>query len=43
VIIAHGNSKATGIANAVRQARRGVVSDLQPSISRELGAGAGIV
>jgi len=43
VIIAHGNSRATGIANAVRQARRGVVSDLQPSISRELGAGAGIV
>ena len=43
VIIAHGNSEATGIANAVRQARRGVVSDLQPSISRELGAGPGIV
>ncbi|HEY5387933.1 MAG TPA: phosphate acyltransferase PlsX, partial [Thermoleophilia bacterium] len=38
VIIAHGNSRATGVANAVRQARRGVVSDLQRTISRELGA-----
>jgi glycerol-3-phosphate acyltransferase PlsX len=43
VIIAHGNSRATGIANAVHQARRGVVSDLQASISRELGAGPSIV
>jgi glycerol-3-phosphate acyltransferase PlsX len=39
VVIAHGNSKARGIANAVRQARRGVVSELQPTISRELGGG----
>ncbi len=37
VIIAHGNSKARGITNAVRQARRGVVSDLLPTIARELG------
>lgn len=43
VIIAHGNSRATGIANAVLQARRGVVSALQPSIAHELGTGAGIV
>jgi glycerol-3-phosphate acyltransferase PlsX len=43
VIIAHGNSRAAGIANAVRQARRGVVSGLQPSIARELGTEAGIV
>jgi glycerol-3-phosphate acyltransferase PlsX len=43
VIIAHGNSRATGIANAVRQARRGVVSDLQANISRELGTGPSIV
>jgi glycerol-3-phosphate acyltransferase PlsX len=41
VIIAHGNSGAKGIANAVRQGRRGVVCDLLPSISRELGSGDG--
>ncbi len=40
VIIAHGSSRARGIANAVRQAARGVVSDLLPSIARELGAGS---
>jgi len=38
VIIAHGSSYARGIANAVRQGARGVVSDLLPSIARELGA-----
>ena len=38
VIIAHGSSYARGVANAVRQAARGVVSDLLPSIARELGA-----
>ncbi len=36
IVIAHGNSRATGIANAIRQGRRGVVSDLQPTIAREL-------
>jgi glycerol-3-phosphate acyltransferase PlsX len=39
VIIAHGNSRAQGIANAVRQGRRGVVSDLLPTIARDLGGG----
>ena len=38
VIIAHGSSYARGIANAVRQGARGVVSDLLPTIARELGA-----
>jgi len=38
VIIAHGSSYARGIANAIRQGARGVVSDLLPSIARELGA-----
>jgi glycerol-3-phosphate acyltransferase PlsX len=38
VIIAHGSSHALGIGNAVRQGARGVVSDLLPSIARELGA-----
>jgi glycerol-3-phosphate acyltransferase PlsX len=37
VVIAHGNSKARGIAQAVRMGRRGVVTDLLPTISRELG------
>ena len=37
VVIAHGNSRARGIAQAVRMARRGAVSDLLPSIARELG------
>jgi len=37
VIIAHGNSKARGIAQAVRMGRRGVVTDLLPTIARELG------
>jgi phosphate acyltransferase len=37
VVIAHGNSRGRGIANAIRQARRGVVSELQPTIARELG------
>jgi len=36
VVIAHGNSHATAIANAIRQGRRGVVSALQPTIAREL-------
>ena len=38
IVIAHGNSRAAGIANAIRQGRRGVVSGLQPTITRELGA-----
>ena len=38
VIIAHGSSQARGVANAVRQGARCVVSDLLPSIARELGA-----
>ncbi len=37
VVIAHGNSRATAIANAIRQGRRGVVSALQPTIARQLG------
>jgi glycerol-3-phosphate acyltransferase PlsX len=37
VVIAHGNSKARGIAQAVRMGRRGCVSDLLPTIARELG------
>jgi glycerol-3-phosphate acyltransferase PlsX len=37
VVIAHGNSKARGIAQAVRMGRRGTVSDLLPTIARELG------
>lgn len=37
VVIAHGNSKARGIAQAVRMGRRGVVTDLLPTIARELG------
>jgi glycerol-3-phosphate acyltransferase PlsX len=37
VVIAHGNSKARGIAQAVRMGRRGAVSDLLPTIARELG------
>jgi len=40
VIIAHGSSFARGIANAVRQGARGVVSDLLPTIARELDAEA---
>ena len=43
VIIAHGSSKARGIGNAVRQARRGVVSGLQTTIARELGTRADAV
>ena len=37
VVIAHGNSRARGIAQAVRMGRRGTVSDLLPTIARELG------
>jgi glycerol-3-phosphate acyltransferase PlsX len=37
VVIAHGNSRARGIAQAVRMGRRGVVTDLLPTIARELG------
>jgi len=43
VVIAHGNSKARGIAQAVRMGRRGAVSDLLPSIARELGTEPGTV
>ncbi|NLE22655.1 MAG: phosphate acyltransferase PlsX [Actinobacteria bacterium] len=38
VVIAHGNSRARGIAQAVRMGRRGVVTDLLPTIARELGS-----
>ncbi len=41
VIISHGSSYRRGIAQAVRQATRGVTSDLLPTIERELGTGAG--
>ncbi len=37
VVIAHGNSRARGIEQAVRMGRRGAVSDLLPTIARELG------
>lgn len=37
VVIAHGNSRSRGIAQAVRMGRRGAVSDLLPTIARELG------
>ena len=43
VVIAHGNSRARGIAQAVRMARRGAVSELLPTISRELGTQGGSV
>jgi len=43
VVIAHGNSRARGIAQAVRMARRGSVSDLLPTIARELGTHGGTV
>lgn len=43
VVIAHGNSKARGIAQAVRMGRRGAVSDLLPTIARELGTPAAAV
>ena len=43
VVIAHGNSKARGIAQAVRMGRRGAVSDLLPTIARELGTQTGSV
>ena len=36
VIIAHGNSKARGISQAIRMGRRCVVSDLLPTILREV-------
>lgn len=38
VVIAHGNSRARGIAQAIRMGRRGAVSGLLPTIARELGA-----
>jgi len=43
VVIAHGNSRARGIAQAVRMGRRGAVSDLLPMIARELGTPGGSV
>ena len=43
VVIAHGNSRAQGIANAVRMGRRGAVSDLLPAIARELGSEPAVV
>lgn len=39
VVIAHGNSTARGIAQAVRMGRRAVAGDLLAAISAELGAG----
>jgi glycerol-3-phosphate acyltransferase PlsX len=39
VVIAHGNFGPHGIANAIRQGRRGVVTGLLPTIARELGSG----
>jgi len=36
VVIAHGSSGARGIANAIRQGRRGVVTSLLPTIAAEL-------
>lgn len=43
VVIAHGNSRARGIAQAIRMGRRGAVSDLLPTIARELGTGTAAV
>ncbi len=43
VVIAHGNSRARGIANAIRMGRRGATSDLLPAIARELGGGRAVV
>jgi phosphate acyltransferase len=37
VVIAHGNSRARGVAQAVRMARRGATSALLPTIAAELG------
>jgi phosphate acyltransferase len=43
VVIAHGNSHAQGIANALRMGRRGATSDLLPAIARELGSEPAVV
>ena len=43
VVIAHGNSRARGIANALRMGRRGATSDLLPAITRELGSEPAVV
>lgn len=43
VVIAHGNSRERGIAQAIRMARRGAVSGLLPSIAAELGTHAATV
>ena len=43
VVIAHGNSRARGIANAVRMGSRGATSDLLPAIARELGSERAVV
>ncbi len=37
VVIAHGNSRARGIAQAIRMGRRGSVSRMLPTIAHELG------
>jgi glycerol-3-phosphate acyltransferase PlsX len=37
VVIAHGNSRSRGVAQAVRMARRAATSDLLPTIATELG------
>jgi phosphate acyltransferase len=40
MVVGHGSSHATGVANGVRTAARGVTSELLPTIARRLGADA---
>jgi fatty acid/phospholipid biosynthesis enzyme len=40
MVVGHGSSRATGVANGIRTASRGVTSELLPTIARRLGAGA---
>jgi phosphate acyltransferase len=40
MVVGHGSSRATGVANGIRTASRGVTSDLLPTIARRLGAAA---
>ncbi len=39
MIVGHGSSRASGVANGIRTASRGVTSDLLPTIARRLGDG----
>jgi phosphate acyltransferase len=39
MIVGHGSSHATGVANGIRTASRGVTSELLPTIARRLGGG----